>query len=526
MNDTLVFAAAAAAVLVVYPLTLKVLAGMRRPANEAGVDFFRRVSFPALLLAAALGSKLAGAKKFVQTSPGFGLYAEAAVLLFGAFLLVRLVDAWLIYRRQRKHLPPHLPGVLHGFLLFVIYVLLLFWVLKGKLGINISPLLTTSAIFTAIIGLAFQGVLSNVLAGISLNMTRSLGRGDWVRIGPHEGVVKEMNWRETQLLDRAANIVVIPNSSVASEMIVNYSRPNKDTLAALPLKVGPQTPPAVVLEAACAAASEVQGVLQTPAPTAFIQSYEATGISYLLRFWISDFARKNVITGEVAKHVWYRFKRLGIEIPFPVSERVGDIVKAVRPEAAAGGEAAERELASRGLVRSGLLRRQEGGQAGELLVPEAEVRLLAERVKTVRYTTGELLFRQGEPGRSCYVVVEGKVRGEIVYEEQGKRYASEFHIGPGGVVGEMSLFTGMPRTATCAVEAEAELLEIDEADFAFLLERNPGVAEVIAGLVSDRSKRNESFLRKIKELSEQDIAAVTDKGSILTRLKRLIGFGR
>jgi hypothetical protein len=65
-----------------------------------------------------------------------------------------------------------------------------------------------------------------------------------------------------------------------------------------------------------------------------------------------------------------------------------------------------------------------------------------------------------------------------------------------------------------------------ESDFAFLLERNPGVAEVIAGLVSGRNKQNESFLRKIKELSEQDIAAVTDKGSILARLKRLMGFGR
>jgi small-conductance mechanosensitive channel/CRP-like cAMP-binding protein len=522
MNDMLVFAAAAAAALAVYALILKVLAGLRGPANEAGVDFFRRVSLPALFLAAALGSKLAGAKKIVETSPRFGLYAEAAVLLFGAFLLVQLVDAWLLYRRQRKNLPPHLPGVLHGFLLFVIYVLVLFWVLKGKLGINISPLLTTSAIFTAIIGLAFQGVLSNVLAGISLNMTRSLGRGDWVRIGPHEGVVKEMNWRETQLLDRAANIVVIPNSSVASEMIVNYSRPNKDTLVSLPLKVGPQAPPAVVLEAACAAASEVPGVLKTPAPTAFIQSYEETGVTYLLRFWIADFAQKNVVAGEVAKHVWYRFKRLGIEIPVPVGERVGDIVKAMRPEAAAGRERAERELAFMDLAHSGLLRSQEG----ELLVPEAEVRLLAGRARRARYTAGEVLFRQGEPGRCCYVVAEGKVRGEIVYEEQGKRYASEFHIGPGGVVGEMSLFTGMPRTATCAVEEEAELIEIGEADFAFLLERNPGVAEVIAGLVSGRNKQNESFLRKIKELSEQDIAAVTDKGSILARLKRLMGFGR
>jgi CRP-like cAMP-binding protein len=119
-------------------------------------------------------------------------------------------------------------------------------------------------------------------------------------------------------------------------------------------------------------------------------------------------------------------------------------------------------------------------------------------------------------------VARGTVKGEIVYEEKGKRYASEFRVGPGGLFGEMSLFTSLPRTATGTIEEDAELLEIRADNFAFLLNRNPGLADVIAELVSGRNRKNQDFLRKIKELSEKDVEESCDRKSILERLKRLV----
>ena len=86
----------------------------------------------------------------------------------------------------------------------------------------------------------------------------------------------------------------------------------------------------------------------------------------------------------------------------------------------------------------------------------------------------------------------------------------------------MSLFTGMPRTATGRVEEEAELIEIRGQDFAVLLERNPDLAGTIADLVSRRNAENAEFYKKIKTLSEQDIEKGTDRTSILEHLKRFI----
>lgn len=485
-----------------------------------------RAGLPAVFLMVALGLKLNFIRRSFSLSARFYDYLSAAVVFLAVLLAVRLADALIMdrYRRRQRTFP--LPGVLHAFLLIVVYLTVLFAVLKGILGINISPLLATSAIFTAILGLAFQGVLSNVLAGISLNLTKSVNRGDWVKIGPHEGVVQETNWRETLVLDRAGNIIVIPNNAVASEMIVNFSQPDTKSGILFPLKVSYEAPPAAVLDILLESAREVPDVLVTPAPQSFLVSYDDLGISYLLKFWITDFARKPAISTEVGRRIWYKFKRNNIEIPIHLAERVKDVVQAVRIEDKAKTEGEERQKTYEDLLRSGLLRYREGEKAGELLVSPDEVRPLAAVVRRKTYARGEVLFRQGERGESCFIVAKGMIKGEVIYEEKGKRYKSEFRTGPGGIFGEMSLFTGLPRTATGTIEEEAELLEIKAEDFTLVLGQNPKIAEAIADLVSSRNQKNAVFLRKIKDLSEKDIEASCNRNSILERLKKLVSLFR
>jgi small-conductance mechanosensitive channel len=239
----------------------RALKRFRRPGREAFISFISRISSPLIFLLVATGLRLDILTATLSLSPRFSIYVNAAVIFVSVLLVIRLIDGVLLYRYEKKRVTFPLPSVLHGFILILLYVIVLFAVLKGSLGVNITPFLATSAIFTAILGLAFQGVLSNLLAGISLNLTKSFTRGDWVKIGSHEGVVLDTNWRETLMLDRQSNVVVVPNNSVASEMIVNFSRPDHKSALTLPLKVGAGAPPAVVLDALRQAAREVPEVI-------------------------------------------------------------------------------------------------------------------------------------------------------------------------------------------------------------------------------------------------------------------------
>ncbi|MEW5900478.1 MAG: mechanosensitive ion channel domain-containing protein, partial [Acidobacteriota bacterium] len=420
-----------AAAIILFFLWQKFLATFKSLRAAAAFILLSRISLPAIFLLVAFVLKLPILRQTFALGPRFYQCLNAVIIFLSVFFLIRLAEALLLYRFQKQNRPFPVPRVLRGFILATIYLVVLFTVLKGILGVNITPFLATSAIFTAILGLAFQGVLSNVLAGISLNMTKSFGRGDWVKVGPHEGVVLDTNWRETLLLDRASNVVVIPNSTVASEMIINFSHPDQKTALTIPLKIGYNASPAVVVDVLRQAAREVQGVLSSPPPDAFILSFDDFGVSYVVKFWITDFARKHPLTGEVARHIWSKFQRENIEIAVPLTERVRDVVRAFQPEEAARGAEVDKERTTEDLLRSSLFRYQEGEKTGQLLVADEEIRELASSVRRKRYTAGEVLFRQGDRGESCYIVARGSIRGEIISEEKGKKYASEFTIGPG-----------------------------------------------------------------------------------------------
>lgn len=483
----------------------------------------------------ALGT-LAAARAVFRLSPEIESYLIAATFFFVLVLAVRILDGALLAWYTDRHKPYPLPNVLRGLIIGIVYLVILFAILKNVLGMNISNLLAGSAILTAVIGLAFQGVLGNILAGMSLHFTRAIKQGDWISLGEYEGVVMDMNWRETRLLDRQSNVIVLPNNVVAGEKIVNYSAPDNRSALFLYLKVNAVAPAAEVLAVMLEAAAECPSVISDFKPKAYLKSYDETGISYALKFWVEDYAAKPQIITEVGRLVWYKLRRRGFEVSVSLTDRLGEMKEAIRSAGGAGkmsaGEAGlpavcrrsddEEDRTAEMLFKSSFLRWREGKRAGQLMVPEADLRAMAGRVRRSAFTKGEVLFRQGDAGLSCYVVVRGKIRGEIVYEENDRRFVKEFEIGPCGLVGEMSLFTGMPRTATGVVAEESEILEIQAEDFRSLLVRHPEAAEAIADIVSARNTQNRDFLLKIKELSAQQVEDSANSRTVLAYLKRFI----
>jgi small-conductance mechanosensitive channel/CRP-like cAMP-binding protein len=470
----------------------------------------------------ALILKIDPVRKALFPSEKFYAYFDAALVFFFIILLIRFVDGILLSWHVHRHREYPLPKVLHSLVMAVFYLGILFLILNGILGIDITPFLATSAILTMILGLAFQGVLSNILAGMSLHFTKSFNKNDWIQVGDHEGMVLDTNWRETRIFDRYSNIIVLPNNVVASEKITNFSHPDKKSALTIPVKASYSAPPSDVLEALLEATKDVPEVLESPPPEAYVLGYDDLGISYVVKFWIRHFARKYPIMTDVGRLIWYKFKRRNIDIPVPVGDKLGEVIQSFSPREILPGIQTEAERNFQDLMKSSFLRYQEGEKKGKLLVPEDKIRTFATFLMRHKFAPGEYIFKQGEGGETCYILAKGKIKGEIAYEEKGKKYKSEFTVEPGGIFGEMSLFTGMPRTATGIVAEESELLEISTEDFSRLLGSNPELADVMAELVSKRNRKNQEFLEKIKELSAQDIEISTNKNSILNRLRKFI----
>ncbi|MCJ7582033.1 MAG: mechanosensitive ion channel family protein [Candidatus Aminicenantes bacterium] len=493
-------------------------------ANRGTLDtHFSRLISPLVFLLAAYFLRFAAAKGYLSISEKLFKYIYAVILFLLIMLIVRLFDSLLRLWYIKRRIPFPLPKVLHSFILIILYLIIFFVILNGVLGINITPFLATSAVLTMILGLALQGVLGNIFSGLSVHITDTLNSGDWIKVGvSNEGRVIETSWRATKIIDRNSNIVVIPNNVIASEILINYSQPDKNTCLNFPLKISYNAPPASVRQALEEAASDVPDIIGTPAPEVLITGFDDFGVSYILKFWISDYSQKNSIMSKVGQIIWYKLKRKNIEIPIPLSEKVSDVLKSVQEFRGISVEKKELEINFKDLKNSQFFNFLKTDDHEEMMISDDQIRELTDTIRRKRYSAGETLFRQGDKGESCYIVASGRLKGIITYVENKKSYKKEFFVEQGGLFGEMSLFTGMPRIAAGYVEEESELFEITAHDFAQLLARNPSFADQLAEIVSSRNTKNQEFFKQIKELSDKDIKESCNKNSILKRLKSLM----
>ncbi len=426
----------------------------------------------------------------------------------------------LTYRLRGRPFP--LPSLLRNLVRGLLLGAAVLAVLRYGLKMNVSPVLASTALVTAILGFALQGVLGNLLAGMSIHLTRSLRPGEWISLGETEGEILQTNWRETHLRSTAGHTLIVPNSKIADATIHNMSWPTHVRRHSLFVDASYDAAPAEVSAALVAAALAVPDVRRDPPPQAFPCAYRDFGIGYELRIWIDAYQRRTPIGGEVNRMIWYQFKRRGIEIPFPMSDKLlCDFMHVVNTQQhlpASPDEAARRV---RELQRSTFVARLFVDAAGHPLLSEGDLVQLAPLLRFVRYTAGETLFRQGETGESCYVIVRGRLHGRVEFQDATP--PTEFDLPAGSLCGEMSLVTGLPRAATLTAPEETELLEISPEAFTRLLGLRPELPEKLATLVADRATQNAQNYDRLKAMGVTTANALKHD-TLLQRFKRLLGF--
>ncbi|NCC52014.1 MAG: mechanosensitive ion channel [Spartobacteria bacterium] len=452
------------------------------------------------------------------------VYYDAWFTFWLIVLTIRLVEGVIdcIYAGFNRPFP--VPGLLRSIIRGAAILGVGFFVLKNNLDINIAPLLASTALLTAVVGFALQGVLGNLMSGMSLHVVRSALPGDWIAIDEVEGEVIETNWRETRLRTVAGHIMIVPNSRVASAIVHNMTWPNPTRRHSIEVGASYSDAPGEVIEALVEAASSVPGVLDDPKPTAYVTAYKDFGINYELRYWSRCYYNRVPLDGEVGRMIWYHFKRRGIEIPFPMSDKLLNDFMAVvyRQRRMPPGEK-ETEHLLEDLMRSDFIGRVFVDADGHPMLQRGELQPIAHLLKRVRFTRGETIFHQGEEGSACYVIVRGSAQGCVEYSDT--REMNRFQLGPGAVLGEMSLTTGMPRTATLTAEGELEVIEISDTVLRHILALRPEMPEQLAALVAERAVRNADAYETIKSNRPVDVNRQFQQSTILSRFLHMLGKG-
>lgn len=433
----------------------------------------------------------------------------------------QLIDsgAQVFFARKGRELP--IPDLLMGIIRFVSLVALSFGVLKFEMGLDIAPLLASTALLTAVIGFALQGVLGNLLAGMSLHITRSVMPGDWVEIEGTVGKVQETNWRETRIRTPRGQMLILPNARVSGAMVHNMVRPTAMRRHQIDVGASYSDAPDDVIAALVAAAHEVAEVMPAPRPDAYVTEFQDFGINYRLRFWSKDFHRREVIDGHVNRMIWYKFKRAGIEIPFPMSDQLlNDYLCLVNNQMKLDPKEAEIAFITNALLNSDLTRKLVVDDNGHPILDRDDLQRLAPLVCKVRYTEGETLFHQGDEGHSCHILVSGSLAGRVLGDQ--KETIVEFTLNEGTLVGEMSLMLNMRRSAEINVTSSSVLLEIGPQAFRELLALDERVPAACARLAAERAESNKAAMAAWAASQEGDEAVEISEKGFLRRFMKLV----
>jgi small conductance mechanosensitive channel len=246
----------------------------------------------------------------------FGPKVLVALLLIGAGLFAghwtgRLTDTAL----RRLHLEPPVRQLLVRSVRLLVIGLFAIMALQN-IGVQLLPLIAGLGVAGAGVALAMQGVLGNLVAGLTIIFTKPFRVGEYVSIAGEEGLVESISLSTTVLSHPDRSLVVIPNRKIVGEILHNYGNLRQLDVA---VSVGLDAD----LNAALAAIDEVvranPRVLADPKPVIAVGGFAPGAIAIAVKPWVSvrDFGAAG---GELTQAIVEIFRARGIAIPLPQQE--------------------------------------------------------------------------------------------------------------------------------------------------------------------------------------------------------------
>jgi small-conductance mechanosensitive channel len=268
-------------------------------------------------LAAGFTSLLASPWTLGDVTVSFG-----AVLLFLTTVAVAILLAHLIRFFLNEGVLPHLSlprGVPAAISVSAQYVVL---------GVGLILAITASGLamdrFTFLvgalgvgIGFGLQNVVNNFVSGLILLYERPVQMGDIIEVGSLLGEVRRIGVRSSTVRTYDGAEVIVPNASLISQEVVNWTLSDRTRRIEIPLGVAYGTEPGRVLDLLLTTVKDQRGVLQSPQAVALFQGFGDSSLDFVVRFWTAEFDRWSQVSSDVREALYAAIRSAGIEIPFP-----------------------------------------------------------------------------------------------------------------------------------------------------------------------------------------------------------------
>ncbi|RFB75705.1 mechanosensitive ion channel family protein [Methylovirgula sp. 4M-Z18] len=239
----------------------------------------------------------------------------AIVILCAGWLFAGVMQRWTIQSLARIHGIDETLTRFFGALVRYAILIMVFVMVLGQFGVQTASILAALGAAGLAIGLALQGTLQNIAAGIMLLVLRPLRVGESISAGTIVGTVQEIGLFATELKTYDGLYMLVPNSSLWNTPVTNYSR-LKTRMHDFKVSIAYDDD----IEKAFAIIKDIvdaqRGVLTTPAPVHFVSALNENAVVLCYHYWITRDEYWNVVWNTI-KSVKTAFEQEGFRIPYP-----------------------------------------------------------------------------------------------------------------------------------------------------------------------------------------------------------------
>src|ERR1043165_2426664 len=228
----------------------------------------------------------------------------------------------LIERRlaNRRHIDPGLRYTICRLPEYVVTAVGLVVALKQAFAIDLTSI---AVLFTALsvgIGFGLQYIAADIASGFILLFERPIRIGDRITIGDDEGDVESINLRTTVVMTNDRIAIIVPNSKLVSQRVVNWSYGDPRARIAIPIGVADDSDIQLVTDTLIEAAKGVANVLTEPQPTVQLLKFGDYSLDFRLLVWTNQPRRHVQIRSDINFRIAHLFREHSIRIPYPTQE--------------------------------------------------------------------------------------------------------------------------------------------------------------------------------------------------------------
>ncbi len=248
--------------------------------------------------------------------------SSVILILIGTIVAARIISGILKYygsvRPSLKTLMPIFSKLINVIVYFVAFILIL-----NALGINVTALVAGLGIGGIAIAFALQETLSQLFAGMYIMTDRPVRVGDYIELeSGQKGYVVNIGWRSTRIRELPNNIIVIPNSRLGGSTITNFYLPEQEMAALVQVGVSYNSDlekvERVTVDVGKKILKKITGGVPEFDPFIRYHTFSDFSINFSVILRVKEFVDKYLVTHEFVKALHKRYKKEGIEIPFPI----------------------------------------------------------------------------------------------------------------------------------------------------------------------------------------------------------------